>query len=774
MTTAFRNHLSSPFQYLSIKVVLSCLFLNLLWTTGFAQKASLYQQAKASFDQKDYIACIQLAKQGVGEKKPLKNPDSLDIALNLLIARSYQQQDRLFLAFEHFLFANHQASRYSGDFPTYQITLEIGDMFSDRQVYDKALEYYKEALVKASGKGYPQLYMRIGECFFQHREFDSCLVYLEQASIHPDIPEETRAHCQIRIAEILAKQQKIQEAIKRLSLSESSLPDHQKITVKNYLGYLYGQRNEFDEAHKHYIASLALCRKWNLFREEALVHSRIAVLWDQQGKTRNALKALEKAVEIQRQHELKTDLATTYNYVAKVLLSQSQFNDAVTYADSALLVLGQKTPLPIQENAYKVLVKSYELKGSTKKQRHYEKLLRQVIAEMQNNAKKLERKSTETSEEIASFEQQYREIISRQSLNELELQNIQLSNESHRKQLELITKEAELKEQQLLFAHENLANQQQASTIQKLEEEKKINALKLEQERLQNLDKEQKITLLERENHLKQLDLKLKEQALKNQQYFEQLVIAGSFILFLIGAITWLFLRQKQRQKLLRFEQEKIQTENKLFRAQMNPHFLFNSLNSIKSFILQNDIRPASSYLSKFAMLMRHILNNSDQAFIPLSKEIETLKLYLELEKLRFEDKFDFEIEVDDFIEPENTYIPPMLLQPHIENAILHGVRHKEDVKGWIKVEIVEETNHLFCVIEDNGIGRKKSRELKHGEKKHESKASSLLQKHLKNLHRQEDEAIHYEIVDLIDEQGNAVGTRVEYRLPIKSEVGVS
>jgi LytS/YehU family sensor histidine kinase len=147
-------------------------------------------------------------------------------------------------------------------------------------------------------------------------------------------------------------------------------------------------------------------------------------------------------------------------------------------------------------------------------------------------------------------------------------------------------------------------------------------------------------------------------------------------------------------------------------RAQMNPHFIFNSLNSINMFILENNKLQASEYLSKFSRLVRLILQNSQEAFIPLERELEALQLYLELESLRFVNKFEYKIAVADNVDPTMLKVPPLIIQPYVENAIWHGLMHTKE-KGHLEIELYQQKEILFCKITDDGIGRKRAAELK-------------------------------------------------------------
>lgn len=197
--------------------------------------------------------------------------------------------------------------------------------------------------------------------------------------------------------------------------------------------------------------------------------------------------------------------------------------------------------------------------------------------------------------------------------------------------------------------------------------------------------------------------------------YFRVGLLAG--IIFLIWLIIVLRVGQIRKKhvfekRMLHVEKQLFEIQQKALRLQMNPHFIFNSLNSIQSFILSKDIDLAVNYLSRFSQLMRLILANSRESIIPLADELQAIKYYIEIEQLRFDNKFDYSIQIDQEIDEEFTGIPPMILQPYIENAIIHGLVHKNS-PGTITLEITKIENGIRCVITDNGIGRAKATEIK-------------------------------------------------------------
>ena len=274
--------------------------------------------------------------------------------------------------------------------------------------------------------------------------------------------------------------------------------------------------------------------------------------------------------------------------------------------------------------------------------------------------------------------------------------------------------------------------------------------------------KQSRISGLEQERELTQskYSLALTEQQLVAESIKRQNWIIYSLIfgMLLMGLAAYFFYRSNKQQKL---------ANNllalKSLRSQMNPHFIFNALNSVNNFIAKSDERSANRYLSDFSTLMRAVLENSDEDFIPLSKELELLELYTKLEHSRFSDKFDYRITVDEDIDIDAFQIPPMLLQPYIENAIWHGLRYRED-KGFLQIGIKQKDKlALEISITDNGIGRKNSAALKtQNQKKQKSKGMGNIKKRIEILNDMYRDRVDVIISDL---ETNGTGTKVLFTI---------
>jgi ligand-binding sensor domain-containing protein len=221
-----------------------------------------------------------------------------------------------------------------------------------------------------------------------------------------------------------------------------------------------------------------------------------------------------------------------------------------------------------------------------------------------------------------------------------------------------------------------------------------------------------------------------------------------------------------QEEQKTAFHKKVSELEMQALRAQMNPHFIFNCLNSINRFILKNQSEAASDYLAKFSRLIRLILQNSSALTISLESELEALDLYLKMEALRFEDKFTFHIHWGEEVEID-TDIPPLIIQPYVENAIWHGLMHKEGT-GHIAIAVRQEYEMLTCIIEDDGIGRQRAAELKSkSATKSKSLGMQITTSRLELLSTLYGKHTTVEIIDLVDPAGKACGTRVLIQIPI-------
>ena len=263
--------------------------------------------------------------------------------------------------------------------------------------------------------------------------------------------------------------------------------------------------------------------------------------------------------------------------------------------------------------------------------------------------------------------------------------------------------------------------------------------------------KEKEIAILTQQGTAQQM--KLSKQ--------NMMIYSALALVIVIAAFSYLYVRQVR----LRTAQKEIAVEQKMLRTQMNPHFIFNALISIESFLYENEPLEAGKYLSRFAKLMRLSLENSRREYISLQQEINTLEHYFALQKLRLGDKVDYEISVAEGIDVENTLIPPMFAQPLIENSLEHGIINKNG-KGIIRVSFSLESDVLLLVVEDNGIGRSKALELE--EREHTSLASTITSERIDVMNRRKKGKVSLKLMDLVDADNNVLGTKAFFYFPMK------
>ncbi len=302
------------------------------------------------------------------------------------------------------------------------------------------------------------------------------------------------------------------------------------------------------------------------------------------------------------------------------------------------------------------------------------------------------------------------------------------------------------------------AYKQNGRTNEALDTYQKYSRAVSESQKVQNTINDERAELIKKQKDIEELskDVSIgqREEAIENETLKRQrTIIYGLLVILAIVMVTAYFIF-KSAQSSKRANQ---MLALKSLRSQMNPHFIFNALNSVNHFVAQQDERSANRFLSEFSQLMRLVLDNSQQDFIALSKEQEMLSLYLKLEHYRFRDKFDYQISIDDGLDAEQIQVPPMLIQPYIENAVWHGLRYKES-KGRLDLRIYRENGELVVEVADDGIGRKKSMELKtENQKKHNSTGLRNIQERLSIINKLYGTSYRVSIADLEDNAGTIV-----------------
>ena len=304
----------------------------------------------------------------------------------------------------------------------------------------------------------------------------------------------------------------------------------------------------------------------------------------------------------------------------------------------------------------------------------------------------------------------------------------------------------EVKYKDLMVTFDSLNNEAQVAEIE---------------ERYQNAEKEVKIA------HLEASNLEAKNAAQKSKLFTLYTIVAALFFIFTISLIYY---RKRQKQKIHKSQINAKIAEIKLIalRSQMNPHFIFNCINTAQNFVLDAKKEDAYEYLAKFARLLRMVLENSSKSYIPIEDEISQIRLYVELESIRFSNAFNYEIIVDPALEDGVVEIPAMFIQAFVENAIIHGLVNLDTRQGKLVIELKLKDNCLYCKIEDNGVGRKAAKEIKKQKEKHyQSVAIPNIRERLEIMQEFSEIKIDMEIIDL-EESDAPQGTLIQLRMPVK------
>ncbi len=470
------------------------------------------------------------------------------------------------------------------------------------------------------------------------------------------------------------------------------------------IGNLYEDQKDNNTALEYYSRALQISYETNDYKRIAECLLNVGNIYLERKNYAVARKNYKQSLKIQQEQGFMFTLADCYENIGNSYEKEGHYEDAVNYYSKAL-ELGEKeedksTLSEVDGNMARIFI----LKGEFIKGLEYA-----------NNSLKI---SKETGD-------------------------LQMIKNAY----ELVSKAYE----GLNNASAALENYKSYTRVQdSLFNADKYRAIKEVEAKYELEKKEHQLTLLTEKNHVQMLTLSRRNR----------LIITSLGLIFLLIIIGYILIRNNR----LKTKNHAIELEQKLLRSQMNPHFIFNSLMAIQSFIYKNDPVQAGDFLAKFADLVRITLENSRVEFVLLENEIKMLNIYLELQALRFNNKFQHSIKFSQDIDPSVIKIPPMLAQPFIENAIEHGLRYKSET-GFIEINYIYENNHLIFTVEDNGIGREKARTLEIN-KKYKAMATSITRERLELLSKRLKKNFKMELVDLIDGSGLPVGTQVKFEMP--------
>lgn len=574
----------------------------------------------------------------------------------------------------------------------------------------KSIQFIADALaISNSSRQNAEAYEVLGDVYFQWKQYD-----LAVTNFRISLQNVSSNAVNLKLGNAYRLNKNYQESISTLSsIKLIELSNWEKTSLFEALGDVYFATKEYDSAIQQYQEGLDIAQKHYITPKITDLNSKIAQTYDAKGEQDEAENYFDKSLQLAEQENKKRAVQEKVK-VADFLSKNAEYEDEIKNRQEVVELLEdmEMDTLSLDESSLTPQKQNYKIGNAFYLQKDYDSAipyLEKSIAEADAKEdlivqKDATRKLSEVYRDAGDIDKAFSTARVYESLVD-----------------ELYVK----KEQEIAQAarfRQDLSDKQ--SRISSLESDRALSATKYE--------------------------LSLEKN--KRQELVIYSLIGGVLLLLVTGYFMYKSIKQqKLANNLLAL---------KSLRSQMNPHFIFNALNSVNSFISTNDERTANKYLSDFSLLMRAVLENSEEDFIPLEKEIELLELYTKLEHFRFKDKFEYEITIDENVKIDSFKIPPMLLQPYIENAVWHGLRYKSE-KGFLKVNMYQPNKgELTISVVDNGIGREKSKAMKtQNQKKHNSKGLGNIKKRVAILNEMYKDKVDVTIEDFQDAE--EPGTKV-------------
>ena len=600
-------------------------------------------------------------------------------------------------------------SKYKKDVKAFNSKIDSAAFYLKKNA-SKSIQFLTEALSQSnSSSENAQAYELLADVYMQWKQYDLA-VSNYRISLQNSMTNDVR----LKLAKAFENNKNYQESIDAYnSINKSELSNYQLATLYEGLGDTYNAIKKYDASISSYKKGLDVAQKHLIAPKVTDLNSKIAQTYNASGQPDKAQNYFDNSLNLaskqnkKRAIEEKVTVADFQNsnrgYEAEIQLRKEVLKDVEAIERDSMIA--NESALTSQKQNYKI-GNAYFMKGDYANAIPY---LEKSIKEADKKEDLIVKKdATKKLSDLYEDSGDYAKALS-----------------TYRDYTEIVDELYIKKEQEI----------SQAARFSR-----------------DIATKQNRITSLETDRQLSQSNYQLTTEINKRQELIIYSLIIGLVLLLIAAYFMYKAMKQQKfANNLLAL---------KSLRSQMNPHFIFNALNSVNSFIASNDERTANKYLSDFSQLMRSVLENSDEDFIPLKKEIELLELYTELEHFRFKDKFDYTIKVDENVNVDEFQIPPMLLQPYIENAVWHGLRYKLE-KGTLSIHIsAKNENEITITIADDGIGRTKSKELKTDhQKKQNSKGMGNIKKRVAILNEMYKDKVDVFINDF--QQSEDVGTRV-------------
>ncbi|MEP5339382.1 MAG: histidine kinase [Algibacter sp.] len=710
------------FKYIGLLITVLCLNLS------FGQESGLYESKKITVkgevresDTKDAIPNVNIEVNGggytttdhfgyfnvqarIGDELIIRHKD-FETVYHIIL-----NDDKIIVEVEPSddkLSSGLKLKSFKSRLPLFETYIDSAEAYLKLD-YKKSLEFITEALSESNSKDQNRnAYELLGDIYMFWEQYD-----LAVSNFNISLQNETSDNLKLKLAKAYYFNKNYQESISIYNqVNKRKLSNYQLVSLYESLGDVYVKTNQFILSIATYNKGLELANKHLITPKITDLNSKLAEVYNSSGNEQQARSLFSNSLKLakkenkKRSAEEKIKVADFENksssYSEEIQLRKEALEDITEIEDE----LDNESALTPQRQKYKI--------GNAYAQQN------DVV-----NAISFLEESIEDADDKADLIVQ-KDATRRLSEVYRDAGDYNKALTIYQNYVDLVDKLYAIKEQEI----------SQSARFSK-----------------DITNKQNRIVSLESDRALSESKYQLTTEQAKLQKLIIYSLIGGVLLLLLTAFLMFKYIKQQRLANNL--------LALKSLRSQMNPHFIFNALNSINSFIASNDERTANRYLTDFSLLMRAVLENSEEDFIPLEKEIELLELYTKLEHFRFQDKFDYGIHLDEHINVKEFQIPPMLLQPYIENAVWHGLRYKK-TKGRLDVNIQQtKPDEISIIITDDGIGRKKSKALKtENQQKQNSKGMGNIKKRVSILNAMYKDKVDVLIDDFQDEED--AGTQV-------------
>ncbi len=653
-----------------------------------------------------------------------------------------------------------------------KILFEIGDLYIDGPS-DSLLHYYNKGLIiihdnlrnlnkdrKNEVKRYLtfrhfefRALIEFGIEYFFRSDYKLALVYFFSAL---DIAEELEdisiiSECYSEIGIVYKNQGKYDQALeyndKAIALAEQGVDTSWIAACYANHGTIFLKKGYYTLALDYYIKALKTFEKLDHKRRMGACYLNIGKIYSEQSDYNKALEYFSRVLSISHETGDKVSQTDCYLNIGKVYANMGEYELSRDYTSKALELYEELGYRHEMDECFKIIGTTYKNENNFNKAiEYYNKALEiSVMEEDMPGIAEIYGQLANVSYKQKEFTRALEYAIYSSEVAD-QSGNLNARKNAYQCLSEIYSKTGDLNkalEYYILFS----------SIKDSLFNENKYKAMRELETKYETQKKENQLALLTEKSEVQMLKISRRNRGL----------LTSAALILLILIIGYILVRNSR----LRARQQTIELEQKLLRSQMNPHFIFNSLIAIQSYIYKKDPVKAGDFLAKFADLVRITLENSRVEFVLFEKEMKMLEVYLALQSIRFENKFTYEIEVDKNIDEDNLRIPPMFAQPFIENAIEHGLRHKPK-GGLIKLSFDKNNDHILCTIEDNGVGREKAKEIEK-KKQNQSLAIDITKERLDILSKRLKQKFSLEIIDLKNEKDIPRGTKVNITIPFTS-----